>query len=362
MNKKEMINQLSNQKGISASDVLIALLIILTSLGVIAMVYANLTITSRGVDRKTGATRIATNLLENMQTTFYDKIETTLENLVKEGLVTKQNETYTITGSQEPTSVFSTKIPNGYTVKIALQNPENALGDFVKKVTVEVSYKVNEQLQTATLSKVIEKEEVKECNVPDFSEQYIQQLGVTKDNFYMSYDSNVGASFKETIICPIKYTGQNYKIITDKTEMEKPWYSYSNKQWARVLLLDTSELNQCLQDSSKISEKLKLANKSYVWIPRFGVQDGGNLFGDTYFRYRDTNFAILNSYGNNNQNLLHNYLDLENSILWSIANGTSFDRPDNKQLGNWLSYLDITITNTDAEKLNHSQYGPLMEY
>ena len=122
MNKKEMINQLNNQKGISASDVLIALLIILTSLGVIAMVYANLTITSRGVDRKTGATRIATNLLENMQTTFYDKIETTLENLVKEGLVTKQNETYTITGSQEPTSVFSTKIPNGYTVKIKKSN------------------------------------------------------------------------------------------------------------------------------------------------------------------------------------------------------------------------------------------------
>lgn len=81
--------------------------------------------------------------------------------------------------------------------------------------------------------------------------------------------------------------------------------------------------------------------------------------GDAYFKYKSTNYAILNSYTNN---FIYHYLDLENSITWSKSNGISFDQESNSLLGNWYPYSDIQTINTDAYKLNHSQYGPMIEY
>ena len=61
MRKKQLVYQLNNQKGVTGADVVIALLIILTAVGVISMLYVNLVIGSRETDRKAGATRIATD-------------------------------------------------------------------------------------------------------------------------------------------------------------------------------------------------------------------------------------------------------------------------------------------------------------
>ena len=270
MNKKKMMNQLNSENGITAADAMIALLIIITTLGVIAMIYTNLVIGGRDIDRKTGATRIATNLLENIKMTYYDEIETKLKTLSDTGSITYQNETYTINGSQESTSVFNTTIPSGYTAYITLQNPENASYDLVKKVTVEVKYKVNNQEQSVILNQVIERERIRECNSPQFTDEYIQQMISTDE--YIMYSETAKDASGVKVVCPIQYdhSSKSYKIITDTSSL---WYSYSNKQWAHVLILNPSQVEEPI-----IEDMLKGEN-SYVWIPRFGVQNGSNRKG-----------------------------------------------------------------------------------
>ncbi len=369
MNKKQKINQLNNQSGMTAADALMGLLIIIITIGVIAMVYTNLVIGARGVDRKTGATRIATNLLENIEMVYYEEVEKKLEELSKNnGPVTHVGNTYIINGSresQEDTAVFDTKIPAGYTVEILIEEPEENALDLLKKITVKVRYNTNNNEENVALSKVIEKEQIRECNSPQFENEYLEQLGVSKDTCVMSYQSAENLTGK-SIICPIKYNGQNYEIMTNKEEIKGIWYSYSNKQWARVLVLSTSEYNECINNSSKISEKLKenQSQKSYVWVPRFGVKSGGNLFGDTFFKYKNADLAILNSYGDGN-NFMKNDLDLEGSIDWSNANGISFEENNQELVGKWCLYSTLESTsnvNELAYKLNQSQYGPLREY
>lgn len=366
MNQKPKINQLNSQSGMTAADALMGLLIIIITIGVIAMVYTNLVIGGRGVDRKTGATRIATNLLENIEMLFYEEIEPQLEELSNNnGPVSHVGNTYIINDtseSQEGTTVFNTKIPAGYTVEISLENPQNSTIDLVKKVTVKVRYLVNREEKNVTLSRVIEKEEIRECNSPKFETPYLEQLGVDESSSIMAYQ-NAENSGGNRIICPVKYNGQNYEILTDEKEINDIWYSYSNKQWARVLILSADEFKQCKDDAKKIAEKLndKTSTQSYVWVPRFGVRNGGDLFGDTYFKYKNTELAILNSYGDGN-NFMKNQLDLEGSVDWSTAHGISFEENEQKLVGKWCLYSTLSNVNELAYKLNQSQYGPLREY
>ena len=94
----------------------------------------------------------------------------------------------------------------------------------------------------------------------------------------------------------------------------------------------------------------------------YGFQDlvyKMGAIGKAYFKYKSTNYAILNSYTNN---FIYNYLDLNNSVTWSNLNEISFDEESNNLLGNWYPYSDISTINTDAYKLNHSQYGPIIGY
>lgn len=360
MNRKTMVLQLNNEKGITAADALIAILIIMTAIGVIAMVYSNLVIGSRGIDRKTGATRIATNLVENINGTFYDEIESTLRQSSNSGSVDiGADNTYIINGtniSQEGTTVFNTTIPAGYIVRITIKNVGDL--DLLKEVKIKVEYKVNGKNETVELGKVIEREQIPECNSPQFEGVYLEQLEVDKNNYIMSYQSAENSGGNK-IICPIKYTGKKYEIMT-ADEAKTIWYSYSNKQWARVLVLTDSEYGECIDDSAKIAEKLK-SDKSYVWIPRFGVENSGEVFGSTYFKYKSTNHAILNSYENGTSGFIYNHLDLENPMNWSNLNGISFDEETNELLGRWEAYSDIQRVNTDAYKLNQSQFGPLLE-
>ena len=94
MKKEKLKNKLKNQKGITAADAVIAMLIILTTVGVISMVYVNLTMNTAEIERKAGATRIATNIIENMGQVYYSEIGTKLDLLSDSGIATKVDNTY----------------------------------------------------------------------------------------------------------------------------------------------------------------------------------------------------------------------------------------------------------------------------
>lgn len=359
MNKKQLIYQLNSQKGITGADIMIAMLIILTTVGVIAMIYVNQNIGSKEIDRKTGATRIATNVLENLSLVYYDEIGTTLKTLTDTGVATKVDETYTIVGGKD-VKVFETKVPSGYKLVLTFEQ-ENMTYDLLKKVNAKVEYTVDQQPKSVSLSKVIEREIVRECNSPKFTEEYIRQMVPTGMEYEMFSETSTALQTGIKIICPIRYdkTNKQYKLVD--VQKNQIWYSYSNKEWARVLVLESDEYNSGIDLTTKAItnlELLKNGDKSYVWVPRFGVKNGGDLFGDTFFQYKNGSVAILNSFANEN-GLCQYYLDINRTIQWSNR-GISFEHDET--LGKWSSYGDLSTVSTDSYLLNQSQYGPMMEY
>ena len=353
--KKKNKVQWNHQKGITAADVLIGLLIIMTTFGVIAMIYVNFVIGTKGMDRKTGATRIATNILENMNMIYYDDIENSLQDFVNKGVLIKNDNSYSV---QEDSSVkvFETTIPKGYALQITLENgyePQDKLQlDLLKKVSVKVEYLLDGKLENVELSKVFEREIVRECNSPNFGEEYVRQM--IPDAEYEMYSEAANAlPTGIKIICPLQYDGfsKKYKIVED---IHSLWYSYSNKQWATVLVLESNQLDEYLDVTNKTIESEKLFNSenAYVWIPKFGIMYQMPIFGDTYFQYKDTKKAIVNSYQEDG-NLLNHYVIESNNWGWSSSDSL---------LGKWSKIQDIEISGTEAERLNRSQFGPFLEY
>lgn len=339
MKQKQLVHKLNSQKGITGADVVIALLIILTSLGVIAMLYVNLVIGSREVSRKTGATRIATNLIENISQFFYDEIEDTLQ---INGNTNKIDNTYHILTDE----IFNTTIPQGYQVEMELQNSGEL--DIMKKITVTVKFKVDGKEKKVSLAKVFERETIRECNSPNFTEKYISQLPSVGNN-YEIYSENAKHAAGVKIVCPVRYNPetQNYQIVTNPDEL---WYSYSNKQWARMIVLEPDEVEQTIS-----SERLKQTN-SYVWIPRYGIENGKNLFGGTHFKYKATEYAILNTYAQKDTQFIYNHI--QGDFSWSINRGIT----EADLLGKWCPYSDLTNPSSIAYTLNQSQFGPMLEY
>ena len=359
MKKEKFKIKWKSQKGITAADAVIAMLIILITVGVISMVYVNLTMNTAEIERKAGATRIATNIIENMGQVYYSEIGTMLDSLSDNGVATKVNNTYTIPGATD-TKIFETTIPKGYTCEISAQNP-NPSYDIVKKITVKVSYKVNNMPKEVALSKVVEKEIIRECNSPNFAEEYIRQM-VDGETDYIMLSSTAGSVQPGVkIICPISYNQQIGKYQLVDVSDNPVWYSYSNKNWACVLVLESDTFatyvdstNQTIKDTTILQD----AEKSYVWIPRFGVENGQELFGGTYFKYKKTNLPILNSY-DENTNQVSDYINPGTAFAWGTR-GISFEG-DNLVTGKWVSYGSLNTVGTDGYYLNHSQYGPLIQ-
>jgi len=362
MNKKCLKNKLNSQKGITGSDVVIAMLIILTTLGVIGAVYTNLAIGSRETERKAGVTRMAVNILENVDMLYYDEIFSKLKILSDNAIATKEGSKYIINGGSG-VKVFNTSIPKGYRVEISFENPidNTEENDFIKKLILNIKYTVDGRDKNITLSKMIEREIIRECNSPNFSEEYISQ--VVGDSEFIMWKENPGDSAGVKIICPIRYNKNLKKYELVDVSTNEIWYSYSNKEWARILVLDAEEYSNNIDSADNTVNNLDIlkGENSYVWIPRFGIEEGGSL-ENALFKYKDTDLAIFNLYEEDSSSI-YNYINVNNPITWSTTRGISFETE--KTLGNWSKYSEISEISeikTDADYLNNSQYGPLIQY
>lgn len=335
------------------------MLVILLTVGVIAMLYVNLSLNSVEITRKAGASRMATNILEAMNKTYYSEVETKLNLLADKGDATKVGDTYTIVGT-DTSKVLDTSIPKGYTCVISFEKP-NPSYDVVKKVNVKIQYKVDQMPKEVALSKVLEKETIRECNSPKFSDEYVRPIVNSNMEYVMASETAGSLQNGIKIVCPVMYdkTLGSYRLVD--VEKEPIWYGYSNKNWARLLLLEASEYNTYFDVNKKVTDKLILQDgeKSFVWIPRFGVQNGENLFGGTYFKYKKTNLPIFNSY-ENNADTVNYYINSAQSFTWG-SRGISFEA-NTDFAGKWVLYSSLNTQNTDGYILNHSQYGPIMDY
>ena len=348
MTKKQIKEKLKNQKGLAPADVLIALLMILTSIGIIGMVYLNMNVITRMTNAKAGATRIATNIIENVKGSYYDRVQD-------------------FNSSQEGAeqSIFDTKIPKGYKVDIKTEEFEADTNNLAKKVTINVMYNPNNDNEVISYSTIIEREIVRECNSPNFSEEYAEEL-VGEGKKYQMYP-NVVAGKK--IICPIKYNGEDYVVVTGN-DLNGVWYSYSDRQWARALVFDNStELNTYIDTSTgtvKDAGILKDENKSFVWVPRFKIYTATNKL---YFMYKNTN-QVISQYDANN--MVYNYINASDSNLNDLEKFNEFadfneSASQGPLAGKWFNYYNIkNIDNSEVQdssinKLYHSDYGSLFE-
>lgn len=125
-----------NNKGFTGVDVAVSLVILLVFVSFIAALFYNLANTSKRIERKAQATNIAIEVIEALKATPFEKLQNN----------PKLNETLNIETFNELTGK-NLSIPNGYSVKYSIKNPNNSdgsesieMGQVIKMLSVDVDY------------------------------------------------------------------------------------------------------------------------------------------------------------------------------------------------------------------------------
>lgn len=334
MKKLKFLSKLKNQKGITGVDIVVSITVITLTIAVVTAIYVNIDLTSKKVTRTAGATRIATNIFEEIEKMTYSDFKTEIDN----------NSPTNINGIQrivinrkkgrvyENEKFFNTKIPKGYLVECSI---ENAYGtdtekkyDIVKKIKLLIEYPVGDRTESVELSTVKALEMIEICNKPIISE----------DNF-IKYPS-----IEMSDVIPIKKDGSVYRKIKNENDFDG-WYSYENKVWAKVIV-GNSHLDSA---TGQLNEGFE--NDMYVWIPNFGIYNG-----ELTFRYKNTKNMIKNE-------ILEKLGETKNT--YTVTNDIANDRSSCtfQTNGYWIKYTDLNSTystgNSYIKSLNESEYGPL---
>lgn len=324
---------LKSQKGATGADIVIASTVIVLTIAIVSMIYVNTTLQSRNVTRTAGATRIATNVLENIEKMTYIDCISEYNKPIWENVTDGEYNGYKLATD---TTVYNTKIPKGY--KLYLQAEPNYGSasnnsekfDLVRDVKLAVTYNVGDVNEKVEFNVSKSREVVNEVNEPNTS--------ILRGNksFY-----------------PIKYSDiANAYVKT--TEDDSNWYNYTSKKWAMVVVSNEKEEDLFDSNGKLIADSSKY--EKYVWIPRF-FYTNDNKFSE--FAYLLTNKAIreaaLSSVDNN--------VDL-NYTTYVDAKSESTNVTDmNENTGKWVvatneSNESVIANDNFGKILNESIYGP----
>lgn len=126
---------LKNNKGVTGVDIAISIVILIIFVSFIAAMFYNLSKSSKELERKTTATNLAIEIIETMKITEFDLLT------IRDYAEINEDGLYQLLGQ-------NIEIPNGYTVNLAIKNPEdNAdMGELMKTVSVEVIFKQQKDL------------------------------------------------------------------------------------------------------------------------------------------------------------------------------------------------------------------------
>lgn len=368
MRKLKLFEILKNQKGLTGTDIIVATTIILVTITVVSMVYVNTTLETRNTTRTAGATRIATNILENIEKLSYDEfvkefnIET--EGQTKQTLEEYYN--YYLLDGGEDGKLFSTKIPKGYSVYL---KAESSYGthtdtkeqfDLVREINLKIVFNIGDKNQKIDFQSVKKREIIEEANKPNT--EYLTSEGILKAgmNYY-----------------PVKYLESSNAYIKIN-ENDTSWYNYSNKEWATVLVSKKAE-NELFDVNGKFVGEINISKtdenytEKFVWIPRF--------FTKTVTENEKTKevFFVFAYLGNGNNKIIPTTLNslaggtssLTINTFQPIEEGINTDIIDFEgKTGKWVSseIQDQETKETGiikdemAKILNESKFGPYMEH
>lgn len=293
--------KLTNQKGITGIDVVIAITIIsITTIAIVAL-YTNTIVGSKKVTRTSAATRVATSILENVDSMYYAEVEAEIDRLsniandsdsTKTKYVTKQedNSTNNYTQFTIPSSanevIFNSRVNSGYDVILDIKEIDGVTQSTSKatisdcslviEVKVTVKYKVSNITEEVTLKTVKKRELLNECNEPDLN-LLLGKEGATTGEQIKSLNQ----------INPIKWSNDTNSYI--KTNISDGWYSYSNKEWAKVVITEQNNSEGTFDLSTAKVNNID-SQKVYMWIPRFGKTSEENP--QIAFAYKASNDRI----------------------------------------------------------------------
>lgn len=246
MKFKEFFKKFKSEKGITGIDVAVAISIVLLTIGVVTAIYINTTNKTKESIRYSAATRIATQIIENIQSMTYDEL-----------VYRCSNTSLSSVNRETDGNIFGVNVPVGYEANVTAPEITTNEVDIIRDITVNVSFTISNTTQTITLYTTKEKELLEQTNAPDLS---------LIDDYS---DSNYYA---------IKYQNGSY-IITATSDED--WYNYDDGYYALLLKSSTNYSYGQTANSSEITSGL------YVWVPRFGL-DGSNLA----YCYGTSNYKI----------------------------------------------------------------------
>lgn len=337
---------LRSQKGATGTDVIIAITVIVLTIAVVSMIYVNTTLQSRNVTRTAGATRIGTNILENIEKLSYTDFIAEY-NATKWSAVTTGN--YTGFKSITNNTAFSTKIPKGYTVYLYGEPSYGSFSaaadgdkqfDLVRDIRVVVAFSVGDMDRIVDFRTSKTREITNEVNPPDMTVLAIQGITDASKKYY-----------------PIKYSEDAGAYIRT-TEDDEEWYDYTNKKWAMVLVsikpeTDLFDLNGKIKASSSDYAK-------YVWIPKFFYSGNESDYKISEFAYLSSSTKAIKdkqelTAGDGTTKLYYN--TVANKAATSIE-PTYFVQTGNQKIsGKWISVGQIDSQN-ESKFLKASKYGP----
>ena len=255
---------LKQNKGIVATDALIAILIIALFTGLIATILYNIYISNTSLKRMTKANNYIIDILEYSDKLYYDDLTTSTKMKQKYDYL-DDAEVLSVPEEQDVERMWEiegTK-DNGYNITVTLDKykPDQNSFDLVRKITVTVKYKVGNRNQEIKISKVKSRENFDIPNKPDLSLLTVQE---------------------GDIVYRIKEQNQTYVVCE---ESDENWYKYNLDDpdasiTAKVIITDDE-----LEIGDTVSEQ---DYEILQWIPRF-VED---LEENKIFLYSNTNSYI----------------------------------------------------------------------
>jgi hypothetical protein len=283
---KNLLKKLKQNKGITGTDIAAAISVIVVTMGVVTAIYINVVNKVKENIRYSNATRIATQIVENIQAKTYDYFVNIFSEAELNGNVYTKN----VSGGSG-VKLIEVNIPSGYsaTIKSTMLNGTNEL-DVIREIEVNVSYKISNQNKTISLSTTKEKELLEQTNKPDIS-----RISLASNQYCY----------------PIKSYNSGY-VITDVNDSD--WYNYDSTNGKKYALVFVTTGSGTSYDIGKTITKSN--GTIYAWIPRFGKNSSNKI---TYC-YGTSSYLIGFVSWTSNSKTLYTY-SLSYSSTTNLKNG-----------------------------------------
>lgn len=143
-----------SQKGFTGIDITIAIIVITLFVSIISVVFYNITISSKKIERKTEATYIAQDVIEKIKALNYDDVIETEGTEPVEISEYKKSDTLII-DNKEYDSAYTIEIKVKKYVPNSNGQENNDSNDLVKIINVNVLYKIGKELENVELTTTI---------------------------------------------------------------------------------------------------------------------------------------------------------------------------------------------------------------